>query len=293
VASAGRFGPLAAEARRAVHRRPPQGVSRRAWFLTLLVAALIGALVAVVIAIGHQSTARARVGGEVRSLLAGIPEHGETLGQGSAPSTLVFYGDLECATTKRWVLAYLPAIIRRYVRPGTMKIEFRAFKTDTHDQREFVEQQTAALAAGAQDRLWPFIETFYYEQGREYTPYVTESFLDGIASQVKGLNLVRWRSDREGGRRSEQIALEDSGGRAAGFHDTPSFLIGPSKGPLKDFVGRTVTAFFLGRKVAPSRYEGHLERPVSLIDTQDIAAALQQPRAEVAPHNSQSAAGHG
>jgi hypothetical protein len=247
----------------------------------VVVLALAGTLVGVVATSGGRPAFRAQVAGNVRWLLAGIPEHGETLGRPSAPVTLVFYGDLECLTARAWVVAYLPWIIRRYVRPGTMRIEFRAFKTDTHDPREFGAQQTAAIAAGAQDRLWPFIETFYYEQGVEYTPYVTESFLEGIAKQVPGLDLARWHRDRDGGRRSELVGEEDQSARALGFHDTPAFQLGPTGGPLKDFSGRKVIKFI------------HEPHPVSLIDTQDIATALQQLRAEGALHESQSAAGHG
>lgn len=228
-----------------------------------------------------QVAFHARVGHEVRSLLGGIPQQGETLGRASAPVTLVFYGDLECLTTKDWVLGDLPGIIRRYVRPGTVKIEFRAFKTDTHEPREFSEQQTAAIAAGAQDRLWSFIETFYYEQGVEYTPYVTESFLEGIARQVPGLALARWRWDRDGGRRPELVAEEDQSARALGFHDTPAFQLGVTGGQLKNYSGRSIVEF------------AHEPNPVSLIDAQDIATSLEQLRAENVLHNSQGAVGRG
>ena len=241
----------------------------------------VATLTGVLVASGGRQTAHEWVGREVRSLLAGIPEHGETLGRPSAPVTLVFYGDLECATTKDWVLHGLPAIVQAYVRPGAMKIEFHSFKTDTHKPQEFSAQQTAALAAGAQNKLWPFIETFYYEQGIEYTPYVTESFLVGIAKQVPGLDLARWRQDRNGGRRSELIAQEDQSARALGFHDTPAFQLGATQGTLKDFTGRRIVEF------------AKEEHPVSLIDAQDIAAALTRLRANGALDNSHGAVRHG
>ena len=279
MASSARSGPLAAEARRAARRRA-RGAGRWWVWLLVVVALALAGTVGALVATGGGQTARERVAHEVGSLLAGIPAHGEMLGRPSAPVTLVFYGDLECLTTKHWVLGDLTAIIRRYVRPGTMRIEFRAFKTDTHDSREFSAQQTAALAAGAQDRLWPFIETFYFEQGVEYTPYVTESFLEGIAKQVPGLDLARWHRDRDGGRRSELVAEEDQSARALGFHDTPAFQLGPTGGSLKDFTGRQIVEF---------AKESH---PVSLIDTQDIAAALRHLGAKTSLQDSQSAVGH-
>jgi protein-disulfide isomerase len=281
MASSARFRPLAAEARKAARLRAREARRRWVWVLVVAVLALAGVLADVVVTTGGKTTSREQVSSKVSSLLAGIPEQGETLGRASAPVTLVFYGDLECLTTRAWALAYLPAIIQRYVRPGKMKIEFHAFKTDTHNQPEFVAQQTAAIAAGAQDRLWPFIETFYYEQGREYTPYVTENFLEGIAKQVPGLDLARWHRDRNGGRRSEVVSEEDQSARALGFHDTPAFQLGPTGGSLKDFTGRQIVEFV------------HEPHPVSLVNTQDIATALRHLGAENTLGNSLGAAGHG
>jgi protein-disulfide isomerase len=284
MASSARFRPLAAEAQRSVAGQM-HGSHRQLWQFVIVALAVVGTSIGAVVATTNSGQNGTAVERKVSSLLAGIPEHGEALGLPTAPVTLVFYGDLECNTTKAWVANNLPGIIRSYVRPGMMRIEFRAFKTDSHNQREFVAQQTAAIAAGAQNRLWPFIETFYYEQGPEYTPYVTERYLNGIAGQVPGLNLERWHRDREGGRRSEHIAEEDQSARAFGFHDTPSFQLGPTGGPLKDFIGRKIETF---------RYlHGGLEPPVSLIDKQDIATALNQLSAKGALHDSQSAAGHG
>jgi hypothetical protein len=47
-----------------------------------------------------------------------------------------------------------------------VRVEYRSLETATHDPEVFKLQQVAALAAGAQDRMWNFIETFYHEQGR-------------------------------------------------------------------------------------------------------------------------------
>lgn len=232
-----------------------------------MLAVVLGALVATDGG-GRQVSARGRVNAQVRLLLAGIPEHGEILGNPRAPAILVFFGDLECLTTRDWVVQYLPAIIRRYVRPGILQIQFRAFRTDTHISSEFIAQQAGALAAGAQDRLWPYIETFYYEQGVEYTPYVTEGFLNGIARQVPALHLTPWHREVAIGRDSKQVVEEDETARALGFHDTPAFQLGPTGGKLKDFAGRRIVEFH------------YREHPVSEIDTQDIATALKQLTAE-------------
>jgi len=207
-----------------------------------------------------------RTGREVSALLAGIPQQGNTLGRPTAPVTLQFFGDLECLTTKHWVVRLLPAIIQGFVRTGIVKIQYLSLKTDTIHPQVFVNQQAAALAAGAQNKLWNFIETFYYEQGKEYTQYVTESYLDGIASQTPGLNLTQWHHDRATGRRTEQVVTDDQAARSLGFRDTPAFRIGRTGGPLRSFSGRTVILEFAG--FAKMKY------PVSLIDTQDLQQAV-------------------
>jgi hypothetical protein len=207
---------------------------------------------------------KAQIDRGIGGLLAGIPQQGDTLGQPAAPVTLQFFGDLECLTTKIWVTTKLPTIIDDFVRRGVLRIEYRSFKTDTIHPEVFVKQQTDALAAGVQGKLWNFIETFYYEQGREYTPYVTEGYLDDIARQVPGLNLSRWRQDRQTGRRTEQVVADDRTARTLGFHDTPAFRIGLTGKSLRTLQG-SETVFL------------HSQRyPVTLIDAQDVANAIRK-----------------
>ncbi len=78
---------------------------------------------------------------------------------------------------------------------GQAQIEYRSLETATREPEVFKTQQVAALAAGKQNKMWNYIETFYHEQGEEDSGYVTEKYLQGIASQVPGSNLTQW-SDR-------------------------------------------------------------------------------------------------
>jgi hypothetical protein len=90
----------------------------------------------------------------------------------------------------------LPSVIQRWVGPGELRIEYHALQTATREPEVFVAQQVAALAAGKQDRAWQFIETFYEQQGEEGSGYVTDAYLEGIVSQLSGLNLAQWTADR-------------------------------------------------------------------------------------------------
>ena len=110
--------------------------------------------------------------------------------------TLQYFGDLECPICKEFTLGALPTVIQKWVRTGKVKIEYRSLETATREPEVFKTQQVAALAAGKQNKMWNFIETFYHEQGEEDSGYVNESYLQGLAQQVPGLNLATWTSDR-------------------------------------------------------------------------------------------------
>lgn len=230
---------------------------------TLLIAAVIGT---VLLFSPNSSRAGqdARYDLEVSKLLAGIPQEGHTLGSLAAPVTLQVFADLEDSDSRRWVLTLLPAIIREFVHPGILKIEYRSYKTNTIPPETFVKQQAAAIAAGAQDKLWNFVDTFYYEQGSEYTAYVTESYIDNIASQIPGLNIGLWHKDRSDGRRSEQVVADDQQARADGIHVTPAYRLGRTGGPLKNFTGSEAITF------------PHQHHPTTFASAEDIAKAINQ-----------------
>ncbi|MBS1884867.1 MAG: thioredoxin domain-containing protein [Actinobacteria bacterium] len=168
------------------------------------------------------------------ALLADIPQRGTELGAPNAPVTLQFFGDLQCKESRQVMLGPLPDLIRRFVRPGELRIVYHSTETDTKGAGgwpEFKDQQGAALAAGRQNRLWNFIDVFYREQGPEFTGYVTERFLHLIAVQA-GLDMGRWQQSREPSWRWE-ASLEADGelGKSTHVDSTPSFLVGPTGGP--------------------------------------------------------------
>lgn len=174
----------------------------------------------------------AHVEKEVSALLGGIPQSEDTLGQASAPITLQVFGDLESADVRTFVVWLLPDIISEWVRTNIVKIQYRSFMTASSPYPNvFVRQQAAALSAGVQDRLWNFIETFYYEQGQEHTHYATEAHLNNIAGQIPGLNLSEWETDRENTQLTKQVT-EDNHVAQTVFHDAPAFVIGRTGGKL-------------------------------------------------------------
>jgi len=171
------------------------------------------------------------------ALLTGIPQHGPVLGSRKAPVTLQFFGDLQCKESRQVVLGALPFLIRHWVRSGKLQIRFRSTETDTRGAggwSEFREQQSAAMAAGKQDKLWNFIDVFYREQGPEFTGYVDEAFLNRIAADA-GLDLRQWSQDWVPLREAAIDLIQADEDLAADFAlgVTPSFLIGRTGGPAR------------------------------------------------------------
>jgi protein-disulfide isomerase len=175
---------------------------RRAW--QLLTAAGIAAVVVVAaIVLGPGGSggpaaplAPSTAAGRVATMLAGVPQTGQLLGNPRAPVTLQYYGDLECPICSGFSAQTLPVLIRTDVRQGHLKIQYMSLETATPDRSTFLTQQAAAYATGRQGKAWDYIELFYLEQRQEGTNYATPAFLSGLAEQVPGLNIGRWQSER-------------------------------------------------------------------------------------------------
>jgi protein-disulfide isomerase len=218
--------------------------------LGAIVAAVVVVIVVILVATGGGSKSKppapkgkvaVQASQTVNTLLAGIPQSGNVLGASSATLTMQYFGDLECPFCKEFTVKALPTIIQKWVKTGKLKLEYRSLETATREPETFKTQQVAALAAGKQNKLWNFVELFYHEQGEEDSGYVTESYLQGLAQQVPGLNLATWTTDRNDTNLEAQVTTDAQAANNAGFTGTPSFLIGKTGGTLSKFEASSFT----------------------------------------------------
>jgi protein-disulfide isomerase len=164
--------------------------------------------------------------GSVRELLDGIPQHGLTLGDPGAKTTLVEFGDLQCPVCKAFSEEIIPGVIESKVRGGEAKIEFRNF---TIISEQSVPAGAAAIAAGEQGRGWNFVELFYRNQGEERSGYVTDEFLTSIAKGAGVPDIAKWNEDRKSKRLLDQVHKTTAEAQRLGFEGTPSFAVeGPA-----------------------------------------------------------------
>jgi protein-disulfide isomerase len=169
--------------------------------------------------------------GEVGKLLTGIPQSGMTLGKPNAPVKIFEYGDLQCPFCKANAEEVTPEIIENEIRRGEANLTFRNYVIIGP---ESVPAGEAALAAGAQDKAWNFIELFYRNQAEENSGYVTESFIESIGESAGIPDMAKWNKERKSGKYKKQIEATTKQAQKIGFSGTPSFAIeGPSSDGLE------------------------------------------------------------
>jgi protein-disulfide isomerase len=255
-----------ARARRLAEERARAERARRQRRLQMVFGTVVAAVVIVVAAIvissggsggkapsAPTSSAGKAAATRVDSLLAGIPESGNTLGSPSAKITVTEFGDLECSICDEFALptnlstaeggagsGYENQLISQYVRTGKVKLVYRSLETASSESpiaNVFPTQQAAAVAAGFQNKEWYYVELFYNQQGEEGTAYVTTSYLNGLASQVPGLNIAEWSSDRLSSRALSVVQSDESAASSSGFNSTPTIVVQGPKGVSPAIVG--------------------------------------------------------
>jgi protein-disulfide isomerase len=167
------------------------------------------------------------------ALLRGVPQDGAVLGARGAPVTLVEYADLQCPYCAQWARAALPELVRDYVRPGRVRIEFRGLAFLGPDSEVALR---AAIAAGQQDRLWDVVHLLYANQGAENAGWVTQDLLDGIAAAVPGLNGGRMLGQRWTPQVERHLVAASDAAERDRIAGTPAFLAGPTGGKLEPIV---------------------------------------------------------
>jgi protein-disulfide isomerase len=189
-------------------------------------AAAVAVLVAVSAGSGRpaaSSSGPAAGADATRTLLAGIPQHGIVLGDPKAPVRVVEFADLQCPFCREYTLTVFPGLVRRYVRPGKVRLEFRALAFIGPDS---VRAARVAEAAGLQDRLWNVVDLAYRNQGRENSGWATDATLRGVAAAVPGLDAGRVFAQRDGAAVTATLNAAARAAQRSGVTGTPTFLVG-------------------------------------------------------------------
>jgi protein-disulfide isomerase len=242
-----------ARARRLAEEQARSVLARRNRRLQMLGGVVVIAVAVVAVAIAVSSggggttkltsvkssqTCKSSTDSAICSLLANIPQKGNTLGSPKAPVTVTEYGDLECPVCKDFAVSGIEnQLIAKDVRSGRVKLVYKSLETATPSPATFGPQQAAAGAAGLQNKEWYYIEFFYHYQGAEDTGYVNQQYLNNLAKHVPNLNFSQWLSDSHTQALVTQVTTENSAAIAQGFQSTPTLTIVGPKGQTHPLVG--------------------------------------------------------
>jgi protein-disulfide isomerase len=166
------------------------------------------------------------------SALRGIPQNGIALGSLKAPVTMVEFADLQCPFCAQYERDVLPTILKRYVRTGKVRLELRLLRFIGPDSDRLAR---VAAAASEQNRVWQFVALAYQRQGRENSGYATDEFINSLSADA-GL-----KSPDAGAAAERQVRQSERAANTLGIDSTPSFLIGPTGGPLTRFEPNDLT----------------------------------------------------
>jgi protein-disulfide isomerase len=162
---------------------------------------------------------------EVQQLFKGIPQHGNVLGSPSAPVTLVEYIDLQCPYCQQFESDAMPTLIRRFVRPGKVKVEARPIAFIGPDSER---GRAALLAAGQQNRLFNFAQLMYVNQRAENTGWLNDEIIRAAAASIPGLDVPRLLDERGSGAMAERARAMDELATAFDVRATPTIFVGKS-----------------------------------------------------------------
>jgi protein-disulfide isomerase len=213
---------------RVAAERAEADAARRKRLVTGAAAAAFAAVIVVVALVVISQSGGEDEGGEpaavpeVVSAIDGLPQSGTRLGDPRAEVTISEFADLQCPACAQYAETVVPDLVEGPVAAGEASLDFRNF---TILGPESITAAEAALAAGEQDRLWQFVETFYARQGGEGSGYVTDEFLTEVATDAGVPDIDQWEQDRTDPRWGEQIAAGERDAIDAGFQGTPSILV--------------------------------------------------------------------
>jgi protein-disulfide isomerase len=152
--------------------------------------------------------------------------------------TLVEFADLQCPYCAKWERNTLPVLVRKYVRPGKVRIVFAGV---TFIGPGSLTAFRTVLAAGLQNRLWNVVELLYLNQGRENSGWLTTPFLRRVGALVPGLHVDAMLAARRSAAVEAQRAAASNLADAIGVRQTPSFAVGLTNKSLRPLEVMTLT----------------------------------------------------
>ncbi|WNI26934.1 thioredoxin domain-containing protein [Streptomyces sp. ITFR-16] len=142
------------------------------------------------------------------------------LGRPDAPVVLIEYADFKCGYCAKFARDTEPALVKKYVDDGTLRIEWRNFPIFGAESEAAAR---ASWAAGQQGRFWEFHRAAYAEGAKEKG--FGKDRLKELARQAGVPDLDRFATDTDGAAAAAAVGDDQEQGYGIGATSTPSFLV--------------------------------------------------------------------
>ena len=144
--------------------------------------------------------------------------------------TVYLYEDFQCPYCGEFSRETFPELVNRDVRDGKVRVVSEVLVFLGPDSAEAAR---AALAAGEQNRYWPYYSLLFENQGEENSGYVTSDFLKSLAQKTPGLDVSRWNAERTGNSFNSELDAARSKARSNGVGSTPTLIVSGPGGQEK------------------------------------------------------------
>ena len=149
------------------------------------------------------------------------PDDPMAMGEVDAPVVMVAYSEFQCTFCGKFARDTEPTLVDKYVKDGTLRIEWRDFP---YLGPESTVAARGGRAAAAQGKFWEFEEAMYAEQLPPNSGNLDEDYLAAIAEDI-GLDVDRFRKDLADPAAEDAVKQDFAEGQAIGVTGTPAFVI--------------------------------------------------------------------
>jgi len=147
------------------------------------------------------------------SSLSGTPGPSPAMGPNSAPVKIWIFSDFQCPNCKR-AAEPLKWLVLKY--PGQVQVIFKQLPLESHKKAK--PAALASLAAGKQGKFWEFHDELW--KTRKINP---DDLL--VHAQTLGLDIERWKVDKESETLLKEIEYDISLSNALGLSGTPGIIV--------------------------------------------------------------------
>ena len=192
----------------------------RSFYIALAAVALVGIAVLAWVTSRSSSTPAVSTVDPAATTAAAEPY---TLGDSSAPVTIMEFADFQCVWCAQYAVVVEPDVKARIIDAGLARYEFYPFPLEGH--RNAWPAANAAACAGEQNRFWPMHEQIFRGQTAWANDGNPKGDFEGFARAV-GLNMDQWESCYDERRHQARIQATQAEGLRRGVRSTPTFIVG-------------------------------------------------------------------